>query len=118
MVYSTLPLSIALSLVSCLTLSAKAQDGSGSDGGSGSSTFFQDYLTFLNSSGYTSLSSALHQVQQNDSVSSDWLDDLSSGNWTVFVPTNQACESFPVSYVFGLSDAVIYSREPPIRRLQ
>ncbi|KAJ2937024.1 hypothetical protein H1R20_g76, partial [Candolleomyces eurysporus] len=88
--FGTLPLSIALSLVSCSTLSAKAQDGS-----SGDSTFLQDYLTFLNSAGYTSLSSALQQVQQNGNVSSDWLNDLSSGNWTIFVPTNQAFEYLP-----------------------
>ncbi|KAJ2917149.1 hypothetical protein MD484_g3237, partial [Candolleomyces efflorescens] len=71
----------------------KDSEGSGSNGGSGSSTFLQNYLTFLNSSGYTSLSSAIQQVQHNGNVSSDWLDDLSSGNWTVFVPTNQAFDN-------------------------
>lgn len=101
MYFNALPLSIALSLVSCLALSAKAQDGDGSDGGS-DSNFLQDYLTFLNSSGYTSLSSALQRVQNDDDDDdddNDWLDDLSDGNWTVFVPTNQACESPPSSLI-------------------
>ncbi|KAF6753283.1 hypothetical protein DFP72DRAFT_1003275 [Ephemerocybe angulata] len=84
MFFSPARLSLALSLVSCLP-SLQAQDSGG---------FFSDYLTFLNSTGYTAFSSALQQAQSTDS-GKQWIDQLSNGQWTVFAPSNQAFSSAP-----------------------
>ncbi|EAU87158.1 hypothetical protein CC1G_05847 [Coprinopsis cinerea okayama7 len=67
--------------------------GGGQSGGAGSQTFqLQDYLTFLNSSGYTSLSRAIEQADQTQN-GQEWIAQLSNGNWTVFAPTNDAFSS-------------------------
>jgi len=107
---TALPLSVALAALPFLT-GSNAQSASSSAAGtqsqSGSSAmpsasgspgaggqaggFLSDYLTFLNSSGYTSLSSAIQQANQTQSGQS-WLTELSDRSWTVFAPTNQACE--------------------------
>lgn len=86
MYFSAARLSLALSLVSSLP-ALKAQQ----DGGS----FLNDYLTFLNSTGYTSLSVAIERSGRTD-VGRRWIGQLSSGEWTVFAPSNQACECLPI----------------------
>jgi hypothetical protein len=93
-------------LVSLLPIIVLAQ----SNGGDGSSTsFLQDYVNFLNQSGYTSVANALVQANQTES-GQEWLSKVGQqvqnegGNvgspWTVFVPNNQACTS--LAFDFGL----------------
>jgi uncharacterized surface protein with fasciclin (FAS1) repeats len=59
----------------------------------------QEYLAYLNASGYTAFSSALEHAN-GSTPSQQWISQLGEGNWTVFAPTNEACEylsllSFP-----------------------
>ncbi|KAJ3510028.1 hypothetical protein NMY22_g16100 [Coprinellus aureogranulatus] len=62
------------------------------DGGDDSGSYFSDYLDFLNGCGYDALSQALQRVHSEDN-GSQWIDELSSGEWTVFAPSNQAFQS-------------------------
>ncbi|KAJ3536580.1 hypothetical protein NMY22_g5971 [Coprinellus aureogranulatus] len=87
MYFSAARLSLALSLVSSLP-ALKAQQ----DGGDDSGSYFSDYLDFLNGCGYDALSQALQRVHSEDN-GSQWIDELSSGEWTVFAPSNQAFQS-------------------------
>ncbi|KAJ2915811.1 hypothetical protein MD484_g4619, partial [Candolleomyces efflorescens] len=92
-------------LISLLPLILAQSSSNGGDT-SPSSDFLQDYLTYLNQSGYTSLSNALVQANQTSSGQA-WLAKVeqqvqneggSVGRpWTVFVPTNQAFQSVPDS---------------------
>ncbi|KAF5309780.1 hypothetical protein D9611_013601 [Ephemerocybe angulata] len=88
---NSLPISVVLSLLPFVPLS-KAQTNDNST----SNTFFQEFSTFLNDSGYTSFSSALAQANQTQS-GQQLLSQLSEGNrnWTLFAPTNQAFSSVP-----------------------
>ncbi|KAH6904602.1 hypothetical protein BKA70DRAFT_1403139 [Coprinopsis sp. MPI-PUGE-AT-0042] len=64
-------------------------------GGTGGNAFqLQDYLTFLNASGYTALSNALGQAN-GTSDGRQWISQLTDGNWTVFAPTNDAFAAVP-----------------------
>ncbi|MCL6375745.1 hypothetical protein EXT64_23165, partial [Pectobacterium atrosepticum] len=69
--------------------------GGSQPGGSSNSQFqLQEYLTFLNDSGYSSLSSAIQQANETES-GQQWLSQLSDGRSTVFAPTNEAFSSVP-----------------------
>ncbi|KAF6755716.1 hypothetical protein DFP72DRAFT_313679 [Ephemerocybe angulata] len=88
---NSLPIAVVLSLLPFAPLS-KAQTNVNST----SNTFFQEFSTFLNDSGYTSFSSALAQANQTQS-GQQLLSQLSEGgvNFTLFAPTNQAFSSVP-----------------------
>ncbi|KAF6752044.1 FAS1 domain-containing protein [Ephemerocybe angulata] len=88
---NSLPISVILSLIPFVPLT-KAQTNDNST----SNTFFQEFSTFLNDSGYTSFSSALAQANQTQS-GQQLLSQLSerNRNWTLFAPTNQAFSSVP-----------------------
>lgn len=88
------------------TSSGGQSSSSRSSTGSSSPTFeLQDYLirTSLNASGYTS-----RCIANGTANDQGWLTQLPDGNWTVFAPTNEACEYSPTSLVDSLTFSVVF----------
>ncbi|KAJ2933690.1 hypothetical protein H1R20_g3448, partial [Candolleomyces eurysporus] len=102
---ATKSLPVLLSLLPSVVL-AQYNQSYGGDGDAPPPSFLQDYIDFLNRSGYTSLSNALIQVNQTQS-GQEWLASMGEQTqneggeigspWTVFAPNNQAFESVPDS---------------------
>mgnify|MGYP001163274012 CR=1 FL=1 len=81
----SLPASVFLTLFPLLPAKAQTNNSTGD-------TFLGEYISFLNDSGYTSLSNVLLQANSTP-YGQQWISQLSEGNWTVFAPTNEASAS-------------------------